>query len=344
MVNTILGLAHLKGGNIAMGGAQITKPRTYMAAQKGIAVVPQGRCIIANLSVEENLTLGAAVGRKGPWNVPEIYKLFPILQERAHTPGTALSGGQQQMLAVGRALMSNPSLILLDEPTEGLAPVIVDQLGVIFNQVADKGTALLPMLEGGAAALDAYEQHARKLGLIMSTEDAAAADVFGDALADLWKVLKMSAFAVGAALGLLHHEADDHADRLHVPAAQLVGHVRVGLQRGGDDRSEGVGPAHGTEALGLDDRVGGATVGDEPLEGRADGIVEGRERRASDASRSLLVRHDLVVKEEQVDASEPEPFKARLEAPLERREDLGGGDDVQASGSAWHGCGRGHAT
>jgi branched-chain amino acid transport system ATP-binding protein len=143
VVNTILGLAALRGGGIHMGGKAISKPRTYMAAQHGIAVVPQGRCIIANLTVEENLTLGAAVGRKGPWNVPEIYKLFPILQERAHTPGTALSGGQQQMLAVGRALMSNPSLILLDEPTEGLAPVIVDQLGVIFNQVADQGTALL---------------------------------------------------------------------------------------------------------------------------------------------------------------------------------------------------------
>jgi branched-chain amino acid transport system ATP-binding protein len=75
--------------------------------------------------------------------VPEIYKLFPILQERAHTPGTALSGGQQQMLAVGRALMANPSLILLDEPTEGLAPVIVDQLAEIFNKVAGQGTALL---------------------------------------------------------------------------------------------------------------------------------------------------------------------------------------------------------
>ena len=75
--------------------------------------------------------------------MPEIYKLFPILQERAHTPGTALSGGQQQMLAVGRALMANPSLILLDEPTEGLAPVIVDQLADIFNKVADQGTALL---------------------------------------------------------------------------------------------------------------------------------------------------------------------------------------------------------
>jgi branched-chain amino acid transport system ATP-binding protein len=143
VVNTILGLATMRAGTIRIGGEVIAKPRTYMAAQRGVAVVPQGRCIIENLTVEENLILGAAVGRKGPWNVPEIYKLFPILQERAHTPGTALSGGQQQMLAVGRALMANPSLILLDEPTEGLAPVIVDQLGDIFNKVAAQGTALL---------------------------------------------------------------------------------------------------------------------------------------------------------------------------------------------------------
>jgi len=143
VVNTILGLATLRGGQIHLGAYALQKPRTYMAAQHGVVVVPQGRRIVANLSVEENLLLGAATGRKGPWTVPEIYKLFPILQERAHTPGTALSGGQQQMLAVGRALMANPSLILLDEPTEGLAPVIVDQLADIFNQVADQGTALL---------------------------------------------------------------------------------------------------------------------------------------------------------------------------------------------------------
>jgi ABC-type branched-subunit amino acid transport system ATPase component len=143
VVNTILGLATLREGAVSLEGKSYTKLRAYMAAQHGVAVVPQGRCIVANLSVEENLQLGAAVGRKGPWSVKEIYKLFPILQERAHTPGTALSGGQQQMLAVGRALMANPSLILLDEPTEGLAPVIVDQLATIFNQVADQGTALL---------------------------------------------------------------------------------------------------------------------------------------------------------------------------------------------------------
>jgi branched-chain amino acid transport system ATP-binding protein len=143
VVNTILGLATLRDGSVELNGESYSKLRAYMAAQHGMAVVPQGRCIVANLSVEENLLLGAAVGRKGPWSVKEIYKIFPILEERAHTPGTALSGGQQQMLAVGRALMANPSLILLDEPTEGLAPVIVDQLAVIFNQVADQGTALL---------------------------------------------------------------------------------------------------------------------------------------------------------------------------------------------------------
>jgi branched-chain amino acid transport system ATP-binding protein len=143
VVNTILGLASLRDGSVTLDGQSYTKLRPYLAAQHGMAVVPQGRCIVANLSVEENLMLGAAVGRKGPWSVQEIYKLFPILQERAHTPGTALSGGQQQMLAVGRALMANPALILLDEPTEGLAPVIVDQLAVVFNQVANQGTALL---------------------------------------------------------------------------------------------------------------------------------------------------------------------------------------------------------
>ena len=143
VVNTILGLANLRSGTVRVGGRELTRPRPYQAAQTGVVVVPQGRRIVANLSVEENLLLGAATGRKGPWNVPAIYRLFPILAERAHTPGTALSGGQQQMLAVGRALMANPSLILLDEPTEGLAPVIVDQLAVIFNQVANQGTALL---------------------------------------------------------------------------------------------------------------------------------------------------------------------------------------------------------
>jgi len=143
VVNTILGIAQLKAGDLYLAGQHIARPRPYHAAVHGTAVVPQGRRIVANLTVEENLLLGRAAGRKGPWSLPEIYRLFPILQERADTPGTALSGGQQQMLAVGRALMANPDLLLMDEPTEGLAPVIVDQLADIFNHVADQGTALL---------------------------------------------------------------------------------------------------------------------------------------------------------------------------------------------------------
>lgn len=143
VVNTILGLAELRAGTVKLGDRLVRKPRVYQAAQNGIAVVPQGRRIVHNLTVEENLLMGAGVGRKGPWNKDEVYKLFPILEERAHTPGTALSGGQQQMLAIGRALMGNPKLILLDEPTEGLAPIIVDQLAEILNHVADQGSALL---------------------------------------------------------------------------------------------------------------------------------------------------------------------------------------------------------
>lgn len=143
LVNAVLGLASVRAGAIRFGDKPIRQPRPYMAVNHGIGVVPQGRRIIANLSVAENLMLGSATRRPGPWNLEAVLRLFPILKERARTPGTALSGGQQQMLAIGRTLMANPSLIILDEPTEGLAPVIVDQLAGILNGVAAQGTALL---------------------------------------------------------------------------------------------------------------------------------------------------------------------------------------------------------
>ena len=143
VVNTFLGIARLMSGSIAMAGQKMHTIRHFTAARNGISVVLQGRRIIPNLSVRENLMLGAAVRRRGPWTIERVLKLFPMLQERADAPGTAISGGQQQMLAIGRALMANPSLLVLDEPSEGLAPVIVDELAQVMRQLADAGTGLL---------------------------------------------------------------------------------------------------------------------------------------------------------------------------------------------------------
>jgi ABC-type branched-subunit amino acid transport system ATPase component len=123
----------------------LAKPRLrgYTAAQHGIAVVLQGRGILPNLTVEENLLLGTATRRAGPWNLARIHALFPILRERRQQPGLALSGGQQQMLAIGRALMANPDLLILDEPSEGLAPVIVDELAALLLRLGNDGMGIL---------------------------------------------------------------------------------------------------------------------------------------------------------------------------------------------------------
>jgi ABC-type branched-subunit amino acid transport system ATPase component len=178
LVNTILGLASLRGGSIRLGEYTLTCPRTYIAAQHGISVVPQGRRIVANLTVQENLRLGAATGRKGHWSQAEVYRLFPILQERADTPGTALSGGQQQMLAVGRALMANPTLLVLDEPSEGLAPVVVDQLAVTFDHVAAQGTALLLIEQNMSLVMRVAERYcAMAKGAVVAEGPVLAHDI-----------------------------------------------------------------------------------------------------------------------------------------------------------------------
>ena len=170
VVNTILGIASVRQGEVWLAGKKQGRLHHYTAARLGISVVPQGRMIIPNLTIEENLLLGSAVCRKGKWNVDEIYKLFPILKERAQTPGTALSGGQQQMLAVGRALMANPSVLILDEPSEGLAPVIVDQLADIFNGVINEGTAVLLIEQNlSLIARVAKEYHVLSKGVVVES-------------------------------------------------------------------------------------------------------------------------------------------------------------------------------
>jgi branched-chain amino acid transport system ATP-binding protein len=143
IVNAFLGIAQVRAGHVAFHDRPAHALPHFAAARAGIAVVPQGRRILPNLTVEENLLLGAAVGRHGAWDLAAVYELFPVRRERRTGPGLALSGGQQQMLAIGRGLMANPQLLVLDEPSEGLAPVIVDELAHVFAQLADGGTALL---------------------------------------------------------------------------------------------------------------------------------------------------------------------------------------------------------
>jgi ABC-type branched-subunit amino acid transport system ATPase component len=129
-------------GEIAIEGKVISK-RRYEPASRGVCLVPQGKRIFSNLSVKENLLLGRASRRTGTWTLDGVLDLFPNLAAGADRPGMALSGGEQQMLAIGRALMGNPRLLMLDEPTEGLAPVVIDQLVEALRKVQSTGTALL---------------------------------------------------------------------------------------------------------------------------------------------------------------------------------------------------------
>jgi branched-chain amino acid transport system ATP-binding protein len=150
LINTIVGLTRRRAGKIMLGGRDLTRLRPDERAHAGIGWVPQERNIFRSLTVEENIT---AVMRKGPWDTTRIYAMFPRLAERRRNMGNQLSGGEQQMLAIGRALALNPRLLLLDEPLEGLAPIIVDELLTALRKIIRE--------EGLAAIL--VEQSPRKI-------------------------------------------------------------------------------------------------------------------------------------------------------------------------------------
>lgn len=142
-LHAVFGIPDVDGGEILVEGQRLHPRHPYEAARRGVAIAPQGRRILSNLTVEENLLLGTASRRRGRWTLPAVYDLFPILGERRRQAGTLLSGGQQQMLTIGRALLANPVVLLLDEPTEGLAPVMVDQLAETVTRLRAEGVALL---------------------------------------------------------------------------------------------------------------------------------------------------------------------------------------------------------
>lgn len=139
-IRAICGLNPVTAGKITFAGADISQLPSYKCARLGLGLVPEGRRCFSNLSVVENLT---ATSRTGHWNLPKIHNLFPILEERATQMANTLSGGEQQMLAIGRALMTNPKLLILDEATEGLAPVIREQIWAALNMLKEQGQAIL---------------------------------------------------------------------------------------------------------------------------------------------------------------------------------------------------------
>jgi branched-chain amino acid transport system ATP-binding protein len=178
LINTIVGLTRHFAGSISLAGRDITRLRPEWRARAGLGWVPEERNIFRSLTVEENLT---AVARPGPWTVERIWRLFPQLKARRSSYGHQLSGGEQQMLAIGRALVLNPKLLLLDEPTEGLAPIVAEELlrtlahlfrkqgmaGIVVEQHAHKVLSITDqavILERGALVHSGASANLRKEG------------------------------------------------------------------------------------------------------------------------------------------------------------------------------------
>ncbi|WP_024302599.1 urea ABC transporter ATP-binding subunit UrtE [Pseudogulbenkiania sp. MAI-1] len=149
LLKCLMGQIPAKSGQISWQGEDITRRAPHQRVQRGIAYVPQGREIFARLTVEENLKMGLArfAGRAGREIPDSVYEMFPVLREMRHRRGGDLSGGQQQQLAIGRALVSQPSLLILDEPTEGIQPSIIKQIGEVIKRLAARGDMAILLVE-----------------------------------------------------------------------------------------------------------------------------------------------------------------------------------------------------
>jgi branched-chain amino acid transport system ATP-binding protein len=150
-MNSIIGFNRPRAGKVSVLGRDVTGQPPHAIASAGVGLVPQGRRIFAPLSVRENLVF--AQSSKGEWTLERVYALFPRLLERQNVRGTSLSGGEQQMLAIGRALLMNPRVLLMDEPSEGLAPLIVREIGRIIGELKQSGMAILLAEQNLAMAL-----------------------------------------------------------------------------------------------------------------------------------------------------------------------------------------------
>ena len=143
-IRSIIGFTPPRYGEIWFKGEEITRLPSYQICQMGLGLIPQGRRIFPSLSVKENLTLGARPSQRGNgWSLERVYAVFPILKERANIKGNLLSGGEQQILCIARALLTNPDFLLMDEPSEGLAPLLTQEVSNIISQLKSEGLSIL---------------------------------------------------------------------------------------------------------------------------------------------------------------------------------------------------------
>jgi branched-chain amino acid transport system ATP-binding protein len=143
LIRSVMGFTPPRTGRISFSGEPIERLPSHTIARRGVGLVPQGRRVFPSLTVDENLRLGGLPGRAGRWSLETVYELFPRLRDRSANYGDQLSGGEQQMVAIGRALMSNPVLLLMDEPSEGLAPLIVQELERTMCRLKETGLGIV---------------------------------------------------------------------------------------------------------------------------------------------------------------------------------------------------------
>lgn len=158
-VRTVFGLVRPTAGRVEIRGRDMTTAAPHVRAREGLGLVPEGRQIFPRLTVDENLVATASTRRGGAWTLERVHGLFPRLAERRHNMGDALSGGEQQMLAIGRALMTNPDLLVLDEATEGLAPVLRDEIWAALTVLKHEGLAILLIDKHLEASLRISDRH-----------------------------------------------------------------------------------------------------------------------------------------------------------------------------------------